>query len=39
VLLQLTTDAGGCFEAEYRIVNSSRNDEGQFKSKGGAPVA
>jgi len=38
VLVQLSADGGACFEAEYQPADFTKNEAGQFKAKGGAPV-
>lgn len=38
VLVQLSIDGGGCFEAEFQPAGFLKNEAGQFKAKGGAPM-
>ncbi len=38
VLVQLSAEGGACFEAEYQSAAFAKNEPGQFKAKGGAPL-
>jgi hypothetical protein len=38
VLVQLSVDGGACFEAQYQPAAFAKNEPGQFKAKGGAPM-